>query len=149
VQFLPYRGAGPAIQDLIAGQIDLLFDQPTNSMPQIRSGTIKVFAVAANASLSAAPEIPTADAAGLPGLYILNWNAIFAPNNTPKTIITLLNNAAVEALRDPAVRVRFAELGTEIPPPDQQTPEALGNLQKADIQKWWPIVREASIRGEQ
>ena len=149
LQFLPYRGAGPALQDLIAGQIDLLFDQPTNSMPQVRAGTIKVFAVAASTRLPTAPEIPTADEAGLPGLYMLNWNAIFAPKNTPKMIVAKLNNAAVYALGDPAVRARFAELGTDIPPRDQQTPEALGNLQKVDIQKWWPIVKEANIRGEQ
>jgi len=149
LQFLPYRGAGPALQDLIAGQIDLLFDQPTNSMPQVRAGTIKVFAVAASTRLPTTPEIPTADEAGLPGLYMLNWNAIFAPKNTPKMIVAKLNNAAVYALGDPAVRARFAELGTDIPPRDQQTPEALGNLQKMDIQKWWPIVKEANIRGEQ
>jgi tripartite-type tricarboxylate transporter receptor subunit TctC len=149
LQFLPYRGAGPALQDLIAGQIDLLFDQPTNSMPQARAGTIKVFAVAGSTHLPGAPEIPTADEAGSPGLYILNWNAIFAPKSTPKTIVAKLNAAAVDALRDPGVRARFAELGTDIPPRDQQTPEWLGNLQKTDIQKWWPIVKEANIKGEQ
>jgi tripartite-type tricarboxylate transporter receptor subunit TctC len=149
VQFLAYRGAAPALQDLIAGQIDILFDQPTNSIPQIRAGTIKAFAVASNTRLPAASEIPAADEAGLPSLYIVNWNAIFAPKDTPKTIIAKLNAAAVAALRDPTVRVRFAELGTDIPPGDQQTPEWLGNLQKADIQKWWPIVKEADIRGEQ
>jgi tripartite-type tricarboxylate transporter receptor subunit TctC len=145
--FVPYRGGGPALQDLIAGQIDVLFDQPTNSISQVRSGSAKALAVAAATRLPAAPEIPTADEAGLPGLHILSWNAIFAPKNTPKAIIAKLNAAVVDALRDPTVRARFFELGTDIPPRDQLTPEWLGNLQRSDIEKWWPIVREANIRG--
>jgi tripartite-type tricarboxylate transporter receptor subunit TctC len=125
----------------------VLFDQPTNSISQVRSGSAKALAVAAATRLPAAPEIPTADEAGLPGLHILSWNAIFAPKNTPKAIIAKLNAAVVDALRDPTVRARFFELGTDIPPRDQLTPEWLGNLQRSDIEKWWPIVREANIRG--
>jgi tripartite-type tricarboxylate transporter receptor subunit TctC len=145
--FVPYRGGGPALQDLIAGQIDALFDQPTNSISQVRSGSVKALAVAAATRLLAAPEVPTADEAGLPGLHILTWNAIFAPKNTPKAIIAKLNAAVVDALRDPTVRARFFELAADIPPRGQLTPEWLGDLQRSGIEKWWPIVREANIRG--
>jgi tripartite-type tricarboxylate transporter receptor subunit TctC len=145
--FVPYRGGAPALQDLIAGQIDVLFDQPTNSMSQVRSGRVKALAVAAATRLPTAPEIPTADEAGLPGLQILSWSAIFAPKKTPKAIIAKLNAAVVDALGDPTVLARFFELGADIPPRDQLTPEWLGNLQRSDIEKWWPIVREANTRG--
>jgi tripartite-type tricarboxylate transporter receptor subunit TctC len=146
--FVPYRGAGPALQDLLAGQLDLMFDQPTNFLSQVRAGNAKAFAVAADARLKAAPEIPTTDEAGLNGLYILSWNGAWVPQGTSPTIVAKLNSAIVTALATPALRGRFAELGTDVPPLEHQTPEWLAEFQRAEIQKWWPIVRAANIRGE-
>jgi tripartite-type tricarboxylate transporter receptor subunit TctC len=146
--FVPYRGAGPALQDLLAGQLDLMFDQPTNFLSQVRAGNAKAFAVAADARLKAAPEIPTTDEAGLNGLYILSWNGAWVPQGTSPAIVAKLNSAIVTALATPALRGRFAELGTDVPPLEHQTPEWLAEFQRAEIQKWWPIVRAANIRGE-
>jgi tripartite-type tricarboxylate transporter receptor subunit TctC len=147
-QFVPYRGAAPAMQDLVAGQIDMIFDTPANSLPQVRLGNIKAFAVAAKNRMAAARDIPTVDEAGLPGFYFSVWNAIWAPKGTPRNIIDALNAAVVSALADPIVRSRIADLGQDIFPRDQQTPEALRSLQKAEIEKWWPIIKGANIRGE-
>jgi tripartite-type tricarboxylate transporter receptor subunit TctC len=146
--FVPYRGAGPAMQDLVARQIDMMFDQAANSLPQLRNKTIKAYAVTAKERLASAPDIPTVDEAGLPGFYIAVWTALWAPAGTPKPVIAKLNAAVVEALGNPAVRARLADLGQDIPPPDQQTPAALGALQKAEIEKWWPIIKAANIRPE-
>jgi tripartite-type tricarboxylate transporter receptor subunit TctC len=147
-QLVPYRGAAPAVQDLVMGQIDMTLTDPTSAVPQVRAGTIKGYAVSARERLAAAPDIPTADEAGLPGFYVSTWNAMFAPKGTPKPIIAKLNAAAVAALADPAVRSRFTALGQEIPPRDEQSPEALDALVKADIEKWWPIIKAANIKPE-
>ena len=147
-QFVPYRGAGPATIDLVAGQIDLMFDQASNSLPQIRNGAIKAFAVTSPTRLASAPEIPTVDEAGLPGLYISYWHGIWVPKNTPKDVVDKFNAAIVAALADPAVRQRFAELGQEIPQADRQSPAALAAFQRAETEKWWPIVKAADIKAE-
>ena len=146
--FVPYRGAAPATQDLIGGHVDLMFDQASNSLPHVRSGEIKAYAVTADMRLAAAPEIPTVDEAGVPGFYASVWTAMWAPKGTPKDVVGKLNIAVVNALADPRVRQRFADLGQEVPPPQQQTPEALYAFQKAEIGKWWPIIKAANIKGE-
>ena len=147
-QFVPYRGAGPAMQDLVAGQIDLMIDQAANSLPQVRSGTIKAYAVTEKTRLAAAPDIPTVDEAGVPGLHISIWHALWMPKNTPKDIIAKLNAAVVESLADAGARQRLVDLGQEIPPRDMQTPQALATHHKAEIDKWWPIIKAANIKGE-
>jgi tripartite-type tricarboxylate transporter receptor subunit TctC len=140
-QLVPYRGAAAMMQALLAGQIDLMIDFAANSLPQVRAGTIKAYAVTAPDRLPAAPDIPTVDEAGLGGLYILAWQGIWAPKGTPKSMIAKLNAAIVAALADPPVRQRLVDLSQEIYPRDQQTPEALRELQRAEIKKWWPIIK--------
>jgi tripartite-type tricarboxylate transporter receptor subunit TctC len=147
-QFVSYRGNAPAMQDLVAGHVDLIFSDPTTALPLIRGDKIKGFAVAQKTRLPAAPDLPTSDQAGLPGFHVATWNALFAPKGTPKDIIAKLNAAAVKALADPAVRTRLSNLGQDIPAAEQQTPEALGALHKADIEKWWPIIKAANIKPE-
>ena len=148
VQYIPYKGTGPAMQDLLAGRIDFMVDQASNSLPQVRAGKIKAFAVSAKSRLSAAPEIPTVDEAGLPGLYVSVWFGIWAPKGTPRDVVAKLNAAMVSALADPAVRQRLSDLGQEITPRDQQTPEALAAFHKAEAEKWWPLVKAAGIKPE-
>jgi tripartite-type tricarboxylate transporter receptor subunit TctC len=147
-QFVPYRGAAPMIAALLAGQVDMAIDTPTTSIPQILSGTIKGFAVMAKTRLAAVPDLPTVDEAGTPGLYLLQWNAVWAPKGTPADIVMKLNSAIVRAMADPSVRRRLADLGQEIYPPEQQTPEALGAFQKAELDKWRPIITAANIKVE-
>jgi tripartite-type tricarboxylate transporter receptor subunit TctC len=146
VQFVHYRGG--AMQDLVSGHIDLMIDMPPSALPQVRAGMIKAFAVTTKNRLAAAPEIPTVDEAGMPGLYISFWHALYAPKGTSKHVISKLNAAVVEALADAKVRQRLSELGNEPLPRGLQTPEALGALQRAEIAKWWPIIKAAGIRVE-
>jgi len=147
-QSVPYRGGAIAMQDLLAGQIDLIFDLAASAVPLARAGSIKALAVMAGSRLAAAPDIPTVDEAGLPGLHVSLWNALWAPKGTPKDIVAKLNAAVVESLADPTMRKRLTDLGQDIPPRDQQTPEALNAYHKAEIEKWWPIIKAANIKVE-
>jgi tripartite-type tricarboxylate transporter receptor subunit TctC len=144
---VPYRGSAPQMQDLVADQIDLFFDTPVQ-LPLVRAGSIKAYAVTSETRLALAPEIPTFAEMRLAALSFSTWNALFAPKGTPKDIIGKLNAAVVEALADPAVRSRFADFGMEVFPREQQTPEALGALQRADAEKWWPIIKQLGIKAE-
>jgi tripartite-type tricarboxylate transporter receptor subunit TctC len=147
-QFVPYRGAAPLVQDLVAGQIDLTFGQVAGHLAQYRAGQLKAYMVMAAARWPAAPDVPTIDEAGLPGLYASFWHGLWAPKGTPKEVIARLRTALVEALADPTVKKRFADVGQGIWPPDKQTPEALAAHHKAEIEKWWPIIKTAGIKAE-
>jgi tripartite-type tricarboxylate transporter receptor subunit TctC len=148
VQFIPYRGAGPAMTDLISGQVDLLVVQAAVALPQVQAGTIKAIANLSPQRSAALPNIQTSDEGGVPGLYMSGWFGLFAPKGTPKDVIAKLNGAMVEALADPAVRARLAQLGLDVAAREQQTPEGLAAFQKAEIEKWWPIIRAANVKGE-
>jgi tripartite-type tricarboxylate transporter receptor subunit TctC len=144
---VPYRGGAPAMQDLVAGHIDLYFDTPLQ-FPLVRAGSIKAYAVTTDRRLILAPDIPTFTEMGLPELSLSGWYGLFAPKGTPKSVILQLNSAVVDALTDPAVRSRLADLGHDIFPREEQTPDALSLLQRADAEKWWPLIREFGIKGE-
>ena len=146
--FVPYRGTGPALQDVVAGNLDLMFDQAASALPQVRNGNVRAFAVTSKTRLTSAPNIPTVDEAGMPGFHIAVWHALWLPKGTPKDIVMRLNAAVREALADPAVRSRLIELGQDIPATDQQTPEALYAYHKAEIEKWHPIIKDAGIKAE-
>ena len=146
--FVPYRGAGPAMQDLVAGQIDLMFDQISNSLPQVKGGQIRPYAVMAKTRSAALPDVPTVDEAGLPGFYLAVWHGLWAPKGTPKDVIAKLNKAVVETLADASVRQRLAELGQEVTPTGQQSPEALRAYHKAEVDKWWPVIKAANIKAQ-
>jgi tripartite-type tricarboxylate transporter receptor subunit TctC len=145
---VPYRGSAPEMQDLIAGHIDLFFDSSLVQLPLVRAGTIKAYAVTSDTRLALAPDIPTFGEMGLPGFVYSGWVGLFAPKGTPKDIIGKLNAATVEALADPSMRSRLVDLGYEVFPREQQTPEALGEMVKADAEKWWPIIEELGIKAE-
>jgi tripartite-type tricarboxylate transporter receptor subunit TctC len=145
LQYVPYRGTGPALNDLVAGQIDIIVDQLSNSINQVRAGTIRGYAVTDTKRSDQAPDIPTTDEAGLSGFQMTLWSGLWVPKGTPKEIVAKLNAAAVDALSDPQTRKQLENLGLQMPPPDQMTPEALGAWQKAEIEKWWPIIRAAHV----
>jgi tripartite-type tricarboxylate transporter receptor subunit TctC len=145
-QFVPYRGGAPAMQDMLAGQIDFMCTATGSFLPLVRSGQVRAYAVMSKTRVAAAPDIPTVDEAGLPGIYASVWNAFWAPRGTPPAIIAKLNAAVEDALADPTVQNRVTEMGLDMPPRDQSTPEALGAYQKAEIGKWWPIIKAAGIK---
>ncbi|AMN44679.1 tripartite tricarboxylate transporter substrate-binding protein [Rhodoplanes sp. Z2-YC6860] len=147
-QFAQYRGAAPAMQDLVGGHVDLMFDQPPNSLPNVRSGRIKAYAVTAKKRLASAPDIPSVDEAGLPGFYISVWSGMWAPKDTSPEIVTKLNMAVVDALTNQSVQQTLADLGQDIPARDQQTPAALGKYQASEVAKWWPIVKSMALKPE-
>ncbi len=148
LQYVPYRGTAPAMTDLVAGQIDIIVDQLSNSISQVRAGTIRAYAVTDEKRVEAAADIPTTDEAGLPGFHMTLWSGLWVPKDTPKDVIAKLNAAAVDALNDPAVRKKFENLGLQMPPADQLSPEALGAWQKAEIAKWWPMIKAANVMVE-
>jgi len=146
--FKPYLGSAPAVQAIVAGQVDIFFDSLPTSLPQVRAGAIRAYAVNTKYRLAAAPNIPTAEEAGLPGFVVSNWRGLWAAKGTPKPIITKLNAAVTDALAHPTIRARVSDFSLEVFPRNQQTPEALAALQKAEIDRWWPIIKEAGIKGE-
>ena len=148
VQFIPYRGAGPAMQAMLAGQVDLMVVQAAVTLPQARAGTVKILANLSPQRSPVVPGVATSDESGIPGLYASGWFGLFAPRGTPKEIIARLNAAMVQALADPNIKTRFSDLGLDIAPPAQQAPEALGAFQKREIDKWWPIIKAANIKVE-
>jgi tripartite-type tricarboxylate transporter receptor subunit TctC len=148
LQYVPYRGTAPALTDLVAGQIDIIVDQLSNSIAQVRAGTIRAYAVTDDKRVESASDIPTTDEAGLPGFHMTLWSGLWVPKNTPKDIVAKLNTAAVDALNDPAVRKKFEDLGLQMPPADKLAPEALGAWQRAEIAKWWPMLKAANVRLE-
>jgi tripartite-type tricarboxylate transporter receptor subunit TctC len=147
-QFIPYRGAGPAMTDLVSGQVDLLVVQGAVALPQIRAGKIKAIANLSPQRSASMPDIPTSDETGVPGLYMSGWFGFWAPKGTPKEIVAKLNGAMREALADPAVQARFTELGLDVAPRDLQTPEGLAKFQQAEIDKWWPIIKDAGVSAQ-
>jgi tripartite-type tricarboxylate transporter receptor subunit TctC len=147
-QFVPYRGNAPAMQDLLAGQIDFMIEPASNFKSLISSGSIKPYAVTGRARLPSSPEIPTADEAGLPGFFASLWYGLWVPKDTPRQIIAKLNATLVRILADPSVQMRFEQLGIQIAPRDQQSPETLRAFQKAEAERWWPIIKASNLKAE-
>jgi tripartite-type tricarboxylate transporter receptor subunit TctC len=148
VQLIPYRGAGPAMQDLISGQVDILVAQAAAVLPQVRAGTMKAIANLSPRRSQAVPDIPTPDESGVAGLYASGWFGFFAPKGTPKDVVATLNGAMMQVLSDLAVRARFTELGLDVASREQQTPEGLAAFHRAEVEKWWPIIKAAGIKPE-
>ena len=146
LQYVPYRGTAPAMNDLVAGQIDLIVDQTSNSIGQVRAGNIRAYAITDASRVPSASDIPTVDEAGLPGFHMTLWSGMWVPRDTPKEIVSRLNAATVEALNDSAVRKQLENLGLQMPPGDQLSPQALGNWQKAEMAKWWPMIKAANVK---
>jgi tripartite-type tricarboxylate transporter receptor subunit TctC len=143
-----YKGAAPAMQDVIAGHVDLSFDQAATGLAHVRGGRVRGYAITAKTRIPSAPDIPTVDEAGMPGFYMSIWHAFWAPKGTPRDVIAKLNAALREAVADPAVRKRLEDIGQEIPPVEQQTPEALRAHHRAETDKWWPLVKAAGINAQ-
>jgi tripartite-type tricarboxylate transporter receptor subunit TctC len=148
VTFIPYRGAGPAMTDLISGQVDLLVVQGAVALPQVRAGTIKAIANLSPQRSASMPDIPTSDETGVPGLYMSGWFGFFGPKGMPAEIIAKLNGAMSQILADPAIKAKFTELGLDVATPEQQTPQGLAAFHKAEVDKWWPIIQAAGVKAE-
>lgn len=147
-QFVPFRGTAPAIQNMIGGHVDIIFDQASSTLPMVKSGTIRAYAVTSKTRLASAPDIPTVDEAGLPGFHVSIWQGIWAPKGTPKEIVEKLNAAVVSALADPGVQKRLADIGQELPTREQQSIAGFGAFHKAEVEKWWPIIKAAGVKIE-
>ncbi len=145
-QVVPYRGGAPAMQDIIAGQMDLMCAEASQPLAYVRGGQMKAFAVMAKDRWPALPDVPTTDEIGAPGMYISFWHGLWVPKDTPEDVIARLNKAVNESLADPAVRKRLTDLGAVIARPEQQNPAALAAFHKAEIDKWWPIIKGMNIR---
>ena len=147
-QFIPYRGGAPALQDIVAGNVDLNCDLAANSLQQVRNGNVKAFAVMAKQRWAAAPDVPTSDEAGLPGLYVSTWHGFWAPKGTPDDVVAKLNAAAWAAMEDPGVQKKIADLGMNLPPASTKTPAAFAAFHKSEIERWFPIVKAAGVKPE-
>jgi tripartite-type tricarboxylate transporter receptor subunit TctC len=147
-QFVPYRGNAPAMQDLLAGQIDFMIEPSSNFKSLVSAGSVKPYAITGKTRLPSSPDIPTADEAGLPGFFASLWYGLWVPRDTPKDIVARLNATMMQVLADPMVRKRFDDLGIQITPVAQQTPEALRAFQKAEAERWWPIIKAANLKAE-
>jgi tripartite-type tricarboxylate transporter receptor subunit TctC len=147
-RFVPYRGGGPAIQDMAAGRVDLMFDQAANALGPVKAGTVKAYAVMAKERWKALPDVPSIDESGTPGLYVAYWHGMWAPKGTPKEIVAKLSAAAMHALAEPSVKQRLSAVGHDVMPPDQQSPAALAAYHKAEIAKWWPIIRASGLKAQ-
>ena len=148
LRFVPYRGGGPAIQDMAAGQLDLMLDQAANALGPVRAGTVKPYAVMAKTRWQALPDVPSIDESGTPGLYVAYWHGMWAPKGTPKDVIAKLNAAVQRALADPGTAKRLSDVGHDVFPPDQRMPQALAAYHQAEIEKWWPIVRASGLKAQ-
>lgn len=148
VEFIPYKGSAPALQDLLAGHIQIMVDQPSNSLPFVRKGDLKAYAVTAKQRLQSAPDIPTVEEMGYPGLLVSVWYGLWAPKGTPKDVVVRINDALRAALADPAVRKHLTDLGQELPTAEQTTPAGHGTYHRAEVEKWWPIIKAANIKIE-
>jgi tripartite-type tricarboxylate transporter receptor subunit TctC len=147
-RFVPYRGGGPAITDMMAGQVDLMFDQAANALGSVKGGSVKAYAVMMKDRWAPLPDVPSIDESGTRGLYVAYWHGMWAPKGTPKDIVAKLNAAVVHALADPSVKKRLADIGQDVWPHEQQTPEALAAFHKAEIDKWWPIIRASGLKAQ-
>jgi tripartite-type tricarboxylate transporter receptor subunit TctC len=147
-QYVPFRGSAPALQNVLAGQLDMIIDQVSAALATARSGGARAYAVTAKERLASAPEIPTVDEAGLPGFYVSIWQGLWAPKGTPKDVIAKINAAVVEALADPAVQKKLNDIGQELPSREQQSPQGFGAYHKAEVEKWWPIIKAAGIKAQ-
>jgi len=146
--FVPFRGAGPAMQAMLGGQVDLMILQAAAALPQARAGAVKVLANLSTKRSAVIPEVPTSDESGLPGLYAAGWFGLFGPKGMRKEVVARLNSAMMEALADPGLKARFADLGLDVAPRELQTPEGLAAFHKAEIDKWWPVIKAAGIKVE-